>query len=251
LEENNKSLDILGIKPISEAISHVTKSTVDGAAAFLGRVCLPAAEEFGLMLQDKVKAWRSNNAVAILAAAERKLSQKDCGEAVAVHPRMVFTAMENGSWTDCALLHEMWGGVLASSASADGKDDSNLIYTTILSQLTSSQAKIIAYACEVVGKRITPPGLIFPEGNVFVKPDELLRLSGSSDVHVLDVELDRLRSLDLIASGFSYGQEQADITPTALALNMYVRCQGYRGSAIEYFGVPSSEKDENSDIIEH
>lgn len=235
---DNKSMDVFGVRPLSEAISHVTKASVDGAAAFLSRICLPAAEELGLMLQDKVRAWRSNNAASILMVAERKLGA-DC-DPVAVHPRMVYTAMENGSWTDCKLLHEMWGGVLASSATVDGQDDSNLIYTTILAQLTSSQAKVLAYACETVEKEISPPGLIFPKGILVVGPDELLKISGASDLHVLDVELDRLRSLELIVHGFSKGSVDADITPTALALNMYVRCQGYRGSAIEYFDVSNS-----------
>jgi hypothetical protein len=51
-EDNSKSLDILGIKPIADAVNTVTRDAVEGAAAFLSRICLPAAEEYGLLLPD-------------------------------------------------------------------------------------------------------------------------------------------------------------------------------------------------------
>jgi len=41
---------------LAEAINTVTTSVVGGAEAFLGRICLPAAEEFGLLLRDRVHA---------------------------------------------------------------------------------------------------------------------------------------------------------------------------------------------------
>jgi hypothetical protein len=67
-----QSLDVLGIKPLAEAINTVIKGTVDGAAVFLGRICLPAAEEFGLLLRDRVSHWRRQNLIRIAEKAERK-----------------------------------------------------------------------------------------------------------------------------------------------------------------------------------
>jgi len=69
--EENKSLDILGIKPIGNSIEKVTSKTMDGASLFLSRICLPAAEEFGFLLQDKVKNWRATNTQEILEKAEK------------------------------------------------------------------------------------------------------------------------------------------------------------------------------------
>lgn len=43
-EESNKS----------QPLNTLAQGAVDGAGAFLGRICLPAAEEFGLLLRDKV-----------------------------------------------------------------------------------------------------------------------------------------------------------------------------------------------------
>lgn len=70
-DDKPKSFDIFGIRPLAEAINTLTKGAVDGAGAFLSRICLPAAEEFGLMLRDKVSSWRAKNAVAIIQKAEK------------------------------------------------------------------------------------------------------------------------------------------------------------------------------------
>ncbi|WP_236445532.1 hypothetical protein, partial [Pseudomonas syringae] len=51
----------------------------------------------------------------------------------------------------------------------------------------------------------------------------------------LDRELDHLRHLGVIESGFDINTTVADITPTALGLQLYVRSQGYIGSPIAYF----------------
>ena len=52
-----KVQDVLGIAPVGRAVERVTDSVLSGAEAVLGRVCLPAAEEFGLLLRDKVSRW--------------------------------------------------------------------------------------------------------------------------------------------------------------------------------------------------
>jgi hypothetical protein len=48
-------------------------SLLSGAEALLGRICLPAAEEFGPLLRDKVGGWRQANVAATLAKAEERL----------------------------------------------------------------------------------------------------------------------------------------------------------------------------------
>ena len=52
--EEEKSLDLMGIKPVAKAVEKATDKTVDGLGAFFCAICMPAAEEFGLFLKDKV-----------------------------------------------------------------------------------------------------------------------------------------------------------------------------------------------------
>ena len=65
----------------------------------------------------------------------------------------------------------------------------------------------------------------------------LEKITECSDFHRIDRELDHLRSLELIQGGFDPHSTSADITPSALALQLYVRSQGYIGSPVDYFGL--------------
>ena len=105
-DKDSQSLDILGIKPIGESINTLTKGAVDGASAFLGRICLPAAEEVGLLLRDKVSHWRAQNLVKIAGKAEKSWGPQALGEKHA-HPRLIFQTLENGSWADADEVQEM------------------------------------------------------------------------------------------------------------------------------------------------
>jgi len=69
----------------------------------------------------------------------------------------------------------------------------------------------------------------------------------SKDKHRLDREMDRLRDLGLLTpdSGFVADSPSnvAYLTPSALALHMYVRCNGSRASPVEYFNLRMEEED--------
>jgi hypothetical protein len=50
-DNETPGIDLLR-KPVEEAVKIATKGAVDGVGAFLSRICLPAAEEFGLLCRD-------------------------------------------------------------------------------------------------------------------------------------------------------------------------------------------------------
>ena len=222
----------------------MTEGTISGASAFLSRICLPVAEEFGLLLRDRVSQWRANNAAKVLAEAEALVKGRNL-PVVAAHPRLVSEVVSNGSWSDEEAIQRKWGGLLESSCSTDGRDDSNLIFSNLLATLTSLQVRILDVACERAAKFQSTAGLPFAE-RLSVTPTELMILIGCRDIHRVDRELDHLRSLELIGLG-AFGLEgggldpeasTAVISPTPLALYLYVRCQGYVGSPAEYWSLP-------------
>ncbi|MFK3872286.1 Abi-alpha family protein [Pseudoalteromonas rhizosphaerae] len=235
MSDENKSLDVLGIKPVADSVNTVTKGTVDGASAFLSRICLPAAEEFGFLLRDKVSAWRSKNAVAIANKAQKLLENQVQGLVLSAHPRIIYSSIENGSWAEDDFMQNLWAGLLASSCTPDGKDESNLILIGLLSQLTSSQAKIITHVCSIAKTYKSKSGFIACDF-IQIEADELIQISGITDIHQLDRELDHLRGLELINEGFHPDHMRANVTPHALCLQLFVRAQGYVGSPIDYFG---------------
>lgn len=245
-DNDSRSLDILGIKPIGDSVAHVTKATVDGASSFLAKICLPAAEEFGLLLQDKVRVWRAGNTLRVVEAAQARLQDQNApGHA---HPRLVASIIEHGSWADDPNFQAIWGGLLASSCSPDGRDDSNLIFVNLLSNLTGIQIRVLAYACEQCEKTASPLGLIWPTTELRINEEKLKEIASSDDLHRIDRELDNLRGHELINNGIDLRSQIIEISPTSLALNLYVRCQGFAGSPVEYFGLTPSDVSFNTEV---
>ena len=58
--------------------------------------------------------------------------------------------------------------------------------------------------------------------------DKVMQIARLTELHILDRDLDHLRSLELIVphGGLAAHMHVAIITPMALALGMYARCQG-------------------------
>lgn len=243
MSDENNSLDILGVKPIAESINKVTEGTVDGASAFLSRICLPAAEEFGLLLRDKVSSWRAKNTIKILKSAQSILEQQ-VGEVVLhAHPRIIYSSIENGSWCEDDFMQNFWSGLIISSCTESGKDESNLILIHLLSQMTSSQAKLIGYICQNCDTYKSEAGWInsLP---FYMELAELNDIMKVSDFYQVDRELDHLKSLGLIEGGFEFNHTRADVTPKALCLNLYTRCQGYIGNPCDFFQSPEMSENQ-------
>lgn len=254
--EKTESMDILGIRPISDAINTVTETTMKEASEFLGLICKPAAEEFGFLLQDRVKYWRLKNLSNIAIKAKKILNAQNNDIEVSATPRIVNSILENGSWIDNDKIQDMWSGLLASSCTKDGKDESNLIFINLLSQLTFSEVRILNYICDKSEKKITIHSLVYAN-KLSISSRDLQEISGIINIHNLDREIDHLRSLGLVKGGFPLIPEDTinafkrpsdlvsktledsmvDISPCALALNMYVRCNGSLQVPNEYFGL--------------
>ena len=241
--KNDASLDILGVKPIANCLEHASKETIDGGKNFLSKICMPAADEFGLLLQDKVKGWRASNVQQTLLKAEKKLSSQGSYINKKAHPLISWRIIESSSWAQHDELQEIWAGLLASTCTKDGEDVSNLIFINILSQLTEVQIRIINYAVENANIRMHDLDLITAE-ELSIDIEQLKSISSINDVSRLDRELDHLSSMDLIGGGVSGGGFLIDelnnttiivITPRALAIQLYVRCQGFIDNPKEYF----------------
>ena len=249
MPEEPRSLDILGVKPISDSISKVTSGVVDSATAFFNRICLPVAGEVGLLLRDRVRGWRASNLASIAQKAERKLKASNAASNAHADPRLVFKIVEEGSWIEDDFVQEMWAGLLSSSCSESGVDDSNLIFVNLLSELTKVEARILHFACDKATKEVSPNGLVLAE-EFTITLDVLQDIAQEDDFYRLDRELDHLRALVLVDGGFYAGvSTNADLRPSPLGLQLYVRSQGSRQSPVEFFGleIPNPEETKQSE----
>jgi hypothetical protein len=243
MADETTSRDLLGLAPYGESIKILSQGLVDGASTFLGKICSPAAEELGLIFRDRLRFYRTVQAVQILAKAEVKLKSKN-QDGRRVHPRIAGAVIEHGSWTDDDQVQEMWAGLLSSGCTEDGRDDGNMMFVDLLNRLNSSQARLVKWICEYCPKICSPLGLVTAQF-VNIPVASLFAAAGHEDFQRLDREVDHLRALDLIDGGLdpeAVTPVCEGTAPTSLALNLYIRCSGSRAAPAEFFGltVPNS-----------
>lgn len=238
--KNKSSLDILGVKPIGEAVNTSVEKSFQGIEGFLKSVCMPALDEIGLLLKDKVRNWRLNNALRIIEKSKGQLEFQGETLQIKAHPRVALSIIENGSVIDNEELQDLWAGLFTSSCTENGKDDENLIFVDLLKQLTVIEAKILKYSCISSRKILYGNGLVLGD-KLEADLNLLFEITGEKNVNRIDRELDHLRSLELIGGSGSGGFVAdsndliADISPTALALNLYVKGQGFNTNISDFF----------------
>lgn len=236
--------DILGIEPLAETTKIVIESALSGVESFLAMVCKPGLEELGLMARDNVRYWRLKNILSIIEKAKGKLNFDGADLQVQANARVGLNIIDEASIVDDEELQDMWAGLFASSCTEDGKDDSNIIFVDILKRLSVVEARILKYSCEHSQKRLYKNGLIVSD-NIKISYEELKHITSIDDVYRLDRELDHLTSLSMLhdggklfgVGGFSASDEMliADITPTALALNLYYKTNTINVSPKEFW----------------
>jgi hypothetical protein len=244
-DETTKSVDMFGAKSWGDALKKAVEKSFDGAEAFLKRVCLPAAEELGLLFRDRVQFWRLMNMIKMVQKAEGFLQIADGQLQLVAHPRVAAKIIDEASWQDDDEVQSMWAGLLASSCTEDGEDDSNLLFINLLSQLSAAQAKTINYLCKTTKKSADKYGTVSGQ-YVYITLGELMEISGIQDMQRLDREIDHLKTVGLLTAVMQeggleipddYRQYTIGLFPSELAISLYVRSQGFVGSPKEYFGV--------------
>jgi len=244
-EDKKVVSDLTGIGAWAGATQAFIEGPVADASTFLGLICNPAAKEFGLLFRDKIGFWRLKNAVKIAEKTKKLLARSGSFPDVQAHPRVVWQILEEGSWTESDDLQDMWAGLLASSCTPDGSDDSNLVFVSLLKQLIFSEAKLLDLACRELGSKLCPHETLgYWRDRLTMDEEHLTRVMAIRDMDRVERELEHMHSLGLLrATGIPVrmlrvsktGEKEAGILPTPLALSMYVKCKGETCSPGDYF----------------
>jgi hypothetical protein len=253
--------DILGLAPYGEAINtavekagEITKLCVEksfeAAEKFFSTICGPAASEVGLLMRDSVRVFRAKNLASIADKAKAHVTVTEDGVQLSAPPRLVHELIESGSWCDDDGLQKLWAGLLASSVTPDGKDEFGLIFADILKRITPAEAKVIDYACRDSKKEISEVEEILASW-FYVDFSKFASITGISELSQAGFLISHIRALGLFRSAddmFSHikhvdAKKRVEITPrihltpSRLALEFYVRCQGSRKTPREFFNV--------------
>lgn len=231
--------DSLGLRPYGEAV----KIGAEAVVGAIRSVCKPASEELGLLLRDRVSYWRACQMIALGEKFRAKMEEKGTPlEHLSVPARIVMKVFEEGSWVEDVDIQSMWAGLLASSCTEDGKDDSNLIFINMLSQMTTPEARLFDFVSRSIVNSKSP---LLLEGkisllSVSVYVDELRRVARLRDVSLVRCVLERLHGLGLVLYQYMGGPnppgDRYSINLCETGLHLYARCQGCSGSPVEFLG---------------
>lgn len=259
-------------KGTGQALNTIAKGVVDGTGAFLGRICNPAAEEFGLLLRDKVKHWRNKNFIKIATESEKLVSEKKESKNPHIHPRVLHAIYEHGSWSEDDKLQKMWSGLLASSCYDEGSDKS-IFYVDILSKMSSDEAALFEYICKSSEWRISWSENLVEALPSFSEPHKLKEVTKLVNYEDIDEAISHLETLGLIKheSHSSYGKmdeydsvetksfnldssgldgewiNHVELSLTNLGIRLFLKVQGIDQRPSEYFKdkVPKEDEDDS------
>ncbi|MDD4354023.1 MAG: hypothetical protein PHN56_06225 [Candidatus Nanoarchaeia archaeon] len=186
----------------------------------------------------------------IINIAARKIPNIDDGKIANL--RVTRDVFFNGSFTDDSICAEYFGGILASSRSLDGKDDSGVFYADIIKSLSSSQLRLhyIIYNSlnELWFKRFKEEEMSLNVGknsevtknSVFFLTNELEKLDIDIGRDILAIESKKLISFAETFNNEAEKLRYARIVPTTLGIQLYAVANNklleWRKFPIEDFG---------------
>lgn len=245
----NVKVDVPGAETVAKSADKLIDASTKGVGAVLGRICLPAAEELGLLFQDRVRGWRVANLRNFEQRVEQKLGER-LTEGVHAHPRLTYLAMEQASMSDDDVVQDMWASLLAGACTHDGTDQSNFIFMEILSRLSPNECRLL----EALADRSRPVQLrdTVALAGITVAASELAAVVGISGPDTLAAILLHLEGMQLL-TGSNDNQPPGEWVLSLLGVAFYVRCQGFIGPIADYFGavpdVPELKRETGSVVL--
>lgn len=266
--EEDKGFDLLGIKPVAKALEKVTDKTMDGLGSFFGAICMPAAEEFGLLLRDKIATFRKKNLVAIAEKSKEKIREQKIRVSGQSNPVLIREVLEEASWSDDNEIQSMWAGLLSIASGNNAISDDSLIYTDILKRLTPFQARLInAIYFDPRCCSVKPPisthvnGTFYPDNKLIYSVRDVLELYPGDLSEIVPIantthdnllnsvrdhfiaisrfrpQIEALISLGLIhdVKFLNNSKDGISVYPNLKGLDFFMRCLGYSVYPLEAF----------------
>lgn len=215
------------------------------ALAFLQKISPAAGTEASRLLREGLSNFRVASALEIALNAERMLSFAPSADRLHAPSSIVLRILEDGSWADAEGTQHMWAGLLTTSCSMGGRDESNLAFVNLLCQLTSSHVRILSVACTKATKFMAGLEKISSRP-ITLSARQMSDITGSRDLIRIQRDLEYLSDLGLLSTRSQSTSftpiEGTEIAPTSLGLQLFARCSGHRGAAQEFYGVSASRQ---------
>jgi len=206
--------------------------------AFLRRICPSATQELKLLFREGLSNIRVDNIIAITNRAEIMLSAESDFERLRAPESVVLTIVKNGSWAEDLSTQQLWAGLLVTACTLTGDDESNLPYLDLVSEMATIDGRLFVEACTKSQKIFALNGAVSARP-LICNSQDLIQIAGAHDLMKIDRNIFQLSLLGLFEARvkpkyFSFDQN-ANLSPTALGLELFARCQGHRGAPQDYY----------------
>ncbi len=212
------------------------------ALAFLTRLCPNSDEEIRRVMREGLSNYRVASAIEIALQAERFLAFGVNADKLRAPENLVLRILEDGSWADSESTRQLWAGLLATSCTLSGRDDSNLVFISLLSQLTAPHVRMMTAACTKATKYMSSMERLSSRP-IILSSRDMMQITGTRDMIRIHRDLEYLVDLGLLTASSKSANfspiEGTELMPTSLGLQLFARCHGHRGAAEDFYGVPN------------
>lgn len=168
----------------------LTKAAFDIAVeplkGFLSKILGPASDELAMLLADRVRLWRSKQALTIVGKAQALLSQRGIGP-VKVSLKTLVPILEFGSLEEDESMQDKWAALLANAADPTHETPVPPAFPDILRQLSPEDAIVLDRIYDIELPQIPSDHISWMGGGVSTSGLEpTLGLSHSKIVLALD-----------------------------------------------------------------
>lgn len=211
---------------------------MEKALGFLSRLCPESTQEMTHLMHVGLGSMCVANAVQLVLNAESRLDAEPDGDKMHANPQTVLRIIADGSWADEDWIRELWVGLLVASSAVDAADQLGPDFADRLSQLAPVHVRIFKASCTEAEKHN------FGDDRVAARPlsrtvKEIQQITGVQSHTKIESDVIHLAALGLLESAVRARsfllQDEINLTPSSLSLELYARCNGHRGNVQDFY----------------
>jgi PilZ domain len=228
--------------PQTEPEDVVREFRLAAAIAFIDRIAPEATDRAAHLMRKGLSNFRLESAIEIVLHAEELLALECDTARLQAKTAVVLRILEDGSWAETDWIQHYWAGLLATSCAGDESLERDLRFVSLLSQITTIQARIFAGSCSHATKSVDQDGRVFAR-SLTCSSEELVQIAETHDRVHIERDIQHLVGLGLIERSAKWKffslLDQAVITPTEMAFELYARCHGHRQAQEAFYATRS------------
>ena len=208
------------------------------ALAFFSRICPEGAVDVTQLLREGFSSHKVGNAANIALDAQSLLKSNPHASEMHVPSALLIRILEQATSNEEDWLQQLWAGLIVSSCSIDGKDETNLRFIDMFGMLTPVPIKLFTIVSAVSSKFVNDYGTVTARP-LACKIDDITIATGARGVQI-ERELERLAAVGLIEKKSANSPTlaptgEAVITASSLGLELFARCNGHKGHPKDFY----------------